>query len=72
MISESQLRATAKYHRTHYKQVAIRWPVEFVDMLGSASKESGESLAAYVRKAIEERMERDGFKQTETNLNEQG
>ena len=44
-----------------YSQVAIRWPNGFVASLRAAHEASGESLAGYVRKTIEERMARDGF-----------
>lgn len=57
--TEAQKRAHKKYTDAHYQQIAIRWPREFCGRLKAEAQAQGESLAGYVRKAIEQRMERD-------------
>ena len=58
-MKEYQLKATAKYHKEHYKQVAIRWDIDFVEQLHAAYKKSGKSLAEYVKDAIKAQMALD-------------
>lgn len=55
-VSEAQKRAVKKYTEKNYKQVAIRWPIAFVEQLHAAADSSGESLAEYVKRACEQRM----------------
>lgn len=55
-LTEARRRANEKYLAKNYKQVAIRWPIAFVDQLHEAVEASGESLAEYVKKACEQRM----------------
>jgi len=62
MATAAKRRAISKYNKKHYRSVSIRWPVEFVENLGEAARQSGSvSLASYVREAIEQRMEREGY-----------
>lgn len=61
--TEAQKRAHKKYTDAHYQQIAIRWPREFCERLKAEAQAQGESLAGYVRRAIEQRMERDKEKQ---------
>ena len=61
--TEAQKRAHKKYTEAHYQQIAIRWPREFCERLRAEAQAQGESLAGYVRRAIEQRMERDGGQQ---------
>ena len=61
--TEAQKRAHKKYMDVHYQQIAIRWPKEFCEQLRAQAQAQGESLAGYVRRAIEQRMERDGAQQ---------
>lgn len=55
-LTEARRRANEKYLAKNYKQVAIRWPISFVDRLHDAAEANGESLAEYVRAACERRM----------------
>lgn len=64
-LSEARKKANAKYIAKAYDSVSIRWPREFCDQLRAAAAESGESLAGYIRKAIECRMEQDDTTATE-------
>ena len=58
-LTEAQKRANAKYLAKAYDSVSIRWPREFCEQLRAAAASSGQSLAGYVREAIEEKMQRD-------------
>lgn len=62
-LTEARKRANKKYIDTHCEQIAIRWPKEFCEQLRAQAQAQGESLAGYVRRAIEQRMERDGGQQ---------
>ena len=62
-LTEARKRANKKYIDTHCEQIAIRWPKEFCERLKAEAKTQGESLAGYVRGAIEQRMAWDTEKQ---------
>ena len=64
MLSNAQRKSNDKYIKNNYKKISVAWPNSFAAALSAAQQASGESLAGYIRKAIEERMERDGFKPT--------
>lgn len=59
MLTQKQREANEKYIAANYKQIAVRWPVEFAAALKQAAEDSGESLAGYMRRAIEAQMEQD-------------
>lgn len=59
MLTEKQRAANEKYIAANYKQIAVRWPQEFAAAVKKAAEDSGESLAGYMRRAIEAQMERD-------------
>lgn len=59
MLTKTQRAANEKYIAANYKQIAVRWPNEFAEAVKQAAEESGESLAGYMRRAIEAQMERD-------------
>lgn len=58
-ITEAQKRAHEKYIAKAYDSVSIRWPREFCEQLRAAAASSGQSLAGYVREAIEEKMKKE-------------
>lgn len=58
-LSEAKRKANEKYIAKAYGSVSVRWPRDFCDQVRAAAEESGESLAGYIRKAIEARMEND-------------
>lgn len=66
-LSEARKRANAKYIAKAYDSVSVRWPIEFCDRLRAAAAKSDESLAGYIRKAIEYRMEQDDTTATTTD-----
>lgn len=61
MASEAQLRANKKYDQKFHK-LQIRLTHDEQDILESHIENTGESVNAYVRRAIFETMERDKAK----------
>ena len=61
MLTDAKRKANEKYIAKSYKQIAVRWPNDFCERLHAAVESSGESLAGYMRKAIEARMEADNI-----------
>ena len=59
VLTEKQRAANEKYIAANYKQIAVRWPNDFAMAVKQAAEDSGESLAGYMRRAIEAQMERD-------------
>lgn len=66
-ITDAQRRAHEKYIAKAYGSVSIRWPREFCDQVRAEAENQEETLAGYVRKAIESRMREDnGAEQDDT------
>lgn len=63
MLTEKKRAANEKYIAANYKQIAVRWPNDFAMAVKKAAEDSGESLAGYMRRAIEAQMERDQQKE---------
>ena len=63
-LSPSQRVANDKYIHKNYDRLPLNYPKTFCAQVRTAASEAGESLAGYVRKSIEYRMERDGFAPT--------
>lgn len=59
MLTEKKRAANEKYIAANYKQIAVRWPNDFAAAVKKAAEESGESLAGYMRRAIEAQMQQD-------------
>lgn len=55
-LSSSQRAANDKYIAAKYQRLPISYPNEFCAQVRAAAEKSGESLAGYIRKAIEMRM----------------
>ena len=64
--SESQLRANKKYHQKFHK-LQVRMTHDEQAVLDAHVASTGESVNAYVRRAIFETMERDRLKQNPTS-----
>lgn len=56
-LTEAQRRANDKYIKENYQKLSISYPKEYCETVKAAAKEAGESLAGYVKKAIDTRME---------------
>ena len=57
-VSESQLRASKKYH-AKFERVCIRVSSEEKETIEAYAEELGESVNSFVRRAIAETMERE-------------
>ncbi|MFR5794356.1 MAG: hypothetical protein ACLUI3_01445 [Christensenellales bacterium] len=55
-VNVSQMTNTSK----NYDRLPLSYPKDFCSSVRAAASEAGESLAGYVKKAIEYRMQRDG------------
>lgn len=55
--SQAQNKATQKYAKTHLDRLYITVPKGQKEIMQAAAKAQGESLSAYIKKAIEMRME---------------
>lgn len=58
-LSEAKRAANDKYIAAHYQRLPISYDKEFCATVRAAAQASGESLAGYIRKAIEMRMEKE-------------
>lgn len=58
-LSSSQRAANDKYIAAKYQRLPISYPNEFCAEVRAAAENAGESLAGYIRKALEMRMEQD-------------
>lgn len=58
-ISESQRKAVAKYNAANYDRVELRVDKGRKDIIKAHAESKGESLNAFINRAIDETMERD-------------
>lgn len=58
-ISDAQKRAVAKYNAANYDRVELRLDKGQKDIVKAHAEAHGESLNAFVNRAISETMERD-------------
>ena len=58
-ITEARRRANDKYIKEKYERLPVSYQKEFCEKVRTAAAAKGESVAGYVRKAIEERMSRE-------------
>lgn len=65
-LTEAQRRANDKYIKENYQKLSISYPKEYCEAVKAAAKEAGESLAGYVKKAIDTRMESEAQTQPDT------
>ena len=63
-LSEARKRANAKYNAKAYEQMPVRVPKGKKDQIKSHADTQGESLNGFVKRAIDEAIERDN---TDTN-----
>lgn len=59
-ISEARRRANDKYIKEKYERLPISYPKEFCEQVREAARKKEESLAGYIRKAIEQRIKEEG------------
>lgn len=58
--SKSQSACVERYMAAHYDRVYVRWPKDFAASVRAQAEAQGQSIAGYLRQAVEERMTRDG------------
>ena len=58
-ISKAQQKAVHKYVKNNYDRLELTVPKGQKNIIKAAAENAGESLNTYVRKAIDQRMERD-------------
>ncbi len=58
-IRESQRKAVAKYNAANYDRVELRLPKGKKSPVQAHAEDQGESLNAFINRAIDETMERD-------------
>lgn len=57
--TEAQAKAAKKYLKESVEDIRIRVPKGQKDIIKTAAEQAGESLNTYVRKSIDQRMERE-------------
>lgn len=60
--SQAQNRATQKYLKAHYEEIKVRYPIGNKVRIKAHAAEQGESLNNFMKRAIEETIERDNNK----------
>ena len=55
-LSEAQRKANDKYIKENYQRLTISYPKEYCEQVKEAAKAAGETLAGYVKKALDQRM----------------
>ncbi len=60
-VSKAQQRAVNKYVKNNYDEVKLRMPKGKKDVIQVHAAQQGESVNAYINRAIDEAMQRDNF-----------
>ena len=60
--TDAQKRATAKYKKKKLKRIPLDVQKEKYEEIKTAAAASGETVNGYIKKAIDERMQRDNAK----------
>ena len=58
-VSKAQQRAVNKYVKSNYDEVKLRMPKGKKDVIQTHAAQQGESVNAYINRAIDEAMQRD-------------
>ena len=58
-VSKEQQRAVNKYVKSNYDEVKLRMPKGKKDVIQAHAAQQGESVNAYINRAIDEAMQRD-------------
>ena len=58
-ISKAQQKAVAKYMKNNYDEIKVRVEKGKREIIKAAAEQAGESLNGYIKKAVDQRMERD-------------
>ncbi len=58
-VSKAQQKAVAKYMKKNYDEIKVRVEKGKREIIKAAAEQAGESLNGYIKKAVDQRMERD-------------
>lgn len=58
-VSKAQQKAVAKYMKNNYDEIKVRVEKGKREIIKTAAEQAGESLNGYIKKAVDQRMERD-------------
>ena len=58
-ISKAQQKAVNKYVRNNYDRINVTFPKGQKEVITAAAEAAGESVNGYIKKAVEQRMQRD-------------
>ena len=58
-VSKAQQKAVAKYMKNNYAEIKVRVEKGKREIIKAAAEQAGESLNGYIKKAVDQRMERD-------------
>ena len=58
-VSKAQQKAVAKYMKNNYGEIKVRVEKGKREIIKAAAEQAGESLNGYIKKAVDQRMERD-------------
>ena len=57
-VSKDQQKAVAKYMKNNYDEIKVRVEKGKREIIKAAAEQAGESLNGYIKKAVDQRMER--------------
>ena len=58
-VSKAQQKAVAKYMKNNYDEIKVRVEKGKREIIKTAATASGESVNGYIKKAVDQRMERE-------------
>lgn len=58
-VSKAQQKAVAKYMKNNYDEIKVRVEKGKREIIKAAAEQAGESVNGYIKKAVDQRMERD-------------
>ena len=61
-VSKAQQKAVNKYVKNNYDRINVTFPKGHKEIIMQAAEAAGESVNGYIKKAVDERMERENIK----------
>lgn len=58
-VSKAQQRAVNKYVKNNYDRINVTFPKGQKELIQAAATAAGETVNGYIKKAVDQRMERD-------------
>lgn len=69
-VSKAQQKAVAKYMQANYDELKVRMPKGKKPEFQSHAQEMGESLNAFINRAMQTQMERDKIAEADTDIDQ--